>query len=297
MRNSIPAFFPFFPAFVLLFLRDENEKHGFFSRKNSRSSGLCTLRGVCPKAASGGFPDRSRLLRPPQYGHRHARPGRPDGRQEISTPYPVQLFHIHLLSPFQSPKSLSVCPAAGSLRGRNGRSDRVRTCISAGYLPYRLFPLSFSPLSYPCRCQRTRRRRKTTTRRRLHRLYRLSAPAQAAPGRLQPGEYPVPQRSRWEIPLRFGGHQSVSLRESSHVALHALVHTALRCPPFTTGRPYPPVLRRSSLEPETRLEVFPVLPPFALPERTYKIQVQIPVGTIALTLSETLGLPHRKPRG
>lgn len=155
----------------------------------------------------------------------------------------------------------------------------------------------FSPILYPCRCQRTRRRRKTTTRRRLHRLYRLSAPAQAAPGRLQPGEYPVPQRSRWEIPLRFGGHQSVSLRESSHVALHALVHTALRCPPFTTGRPYPPVLRRSSLEPETRLEVFPVLPPFALPERTYKIQVQIPVGTIALTLSETLGLPHRKPRG
>ena len=136
MRNSIPAFFPFFPAFVLLFLRDENEKHGFFSRKNSRSSGLCTLRGVCPKAASGGFPDRSRLLRPPQYGHRHARPGRPDGRQEIRTPYPVQLFHLHLLSPFQSPKSLSVCPAAGSLRGRNGRSDRVRTCISAGYLPY-----------------------------------------------------------------------------------------------------------------------------------------------------------------
>jgi len=119
----------------------------------------------------------------------------------------------------------------------------------------------------------------------------------AAPGRLQPGKYPVPQRSRWKIPLRFGGHQSVSLRESSHVALHALVHTALRCPPFTTGRPYPPVLRRSSLEPETRLEVFPVLPPFALPERTYKIQVQIPVGTIALTLSETLGLPHRKPRG
>lgn len=69
MWNRIQAISPFFPAFDPLFLRDKNRKtHGFFSRKNRCSSGLCSFRGFRPAIASGEFPNRSRILRSTQYG-------------------------------------------------------------------------------------------------------------------------------------------------------------------------------------------------------------------------------------
>lgn len=48
-------------------------------------------------------------------------------------------FCLYLPSPLQSTESLSVCPSPDALRDRNGCSDRVRTCISVGRIPYRVF--------------------------------------------------------------------------------------------------------------------------------------------------------------
>lgn len=64
MWNRIQAISPFFPAFDPLFLRDKNRKtHGFFSRKNRCSSGLCSFRGFRPSKAERAYRYALRLAR------------------------------------------------------------------------------------------------------------------------------------------------------------------------------------------------------------------------------------------
>lgn len=82
--------------------------------------------------------------------------------------------------------------------------------------------------------------------------------------------------------------QPVLFRASYYGSLHAVVYATLRSPSFTVGRSYPTVLRRSALGSEARLEIFPALSPFALPEGTYKIQVQIASGFTALKRGRVL---------
>lgn len=106
MWNRIQAISPFFPAFDPLFLRDKNRKtHGFFSRKNRCSSGLCSFRGFRPAIASGEFPNRSRILRSTQYGRGHARSGHGNGRQEVCASNSVQLLRLYVFRPSKAERA------------------------------------------------------------------------------------------------------------------------------------------------------------------------------------------------